>query len=786
MQNNTQSAPGAQAFHAASGPDVPPELKQYTQFVLWRLEPDPNRPDKPRKVPYQARTGKKASPTDPATWTDHATALVAYLAQPDRWAGIGFVFSEADPFVFVDLDGCRDPATRGYSEHAEAIHNALPGAWEVSQSGTGLHGVGYADAARLAGKKRKWTDTGGAKNECYLNARFMAIGGTGWEGRIEQDWTEALETWVPDGGPANDADPVDWIDQVRPGYDGPADDAELIQQARASKGLSGFGNTASFEQLWTADPALGQFYPDTEQGRAFDQSGADLALCNALAWWTGCNPVRMMRLFRQSVLWRDDERKARLAIVKAISDPNRKYYSRAEAALNNDPKQQLDEILIAAEQKIWFAGCTLIGPRNVIVDGRGIEYGPGAFNAAFGGKRFIIDGTGKITDEAWKAATRSTLWTVPKVDGYAFRPDRPTGEIVTDELGRTAVNVYVPARVDRMAGDPSPFLDHLARVIPDEGDRRILVEWMAHVVRFPGHKIPWAPLIQSVEGVGKNALKYVLTHAIGAPYVYAPNVKELGGSGGKFNAWMERKLLLFADEIKTDDKRDLIEILKPLISERQIEIQGKGVDQIMGDNPAHWLFFTNHKDAIPKTINDRRYAVFFSAIQSESDLMAAGMDDAYFACLYDDFLGVGEHDKHKRGLQIVADYLLNHPIERGAIPMRSPATTSTAEAVEVGRGWLEQMISDAVDASEPGFRDGWINTAAVGRVLRENGKTTPSPATMTAAITALGFKKLGQAGCGYHQDDPQNPNKRGVLYHRDATVNLADYGRSQAYDATTL
>lgn len=45
------------------------------------------------------------------------------------------------------------------------------------------------------------------------------------------------------------------------------------------------------------------------------------AQMNALAWWTGCNPVRMERLFNRSALARGNQRKTRLAIAKAIADP---------------------------------------------------------------------------------------------------------------------------------------------------------------------------------------------------------------------------------------------------------------------------------------------------------------------------------------------------------------------------------------------------------------------------------------------------------------------------------
>lgn len=440
------------------------------------------------------------------------------------------------------------------------------------------------------------------------------------------------------------------------------------------------------------------------------------------------------------------------------------------------------EFLTAEEQPLYFHGCTLIGPRNVIVDSKGIEYGPGSFNAAYGGKKFIIDSTGKVTDEAWKAATRSTLWTVPKVDGYAFRTDLPTGDIATDELGRTAVNVYVAARIDRMEGDPAPFLDHLARVLPDENDRRILLDYLAHNVRFPGFKIPWAPLIQSAQGVGKNAIKYVMTHAMGNHYTYAPNAKELGSSGSKFNAWMERKLFLIADEIKTDDRRDLIETLKPMISEETLEIQGKGVDQRKADNPANWVFFSNHKDAIPIGANDRRFSIFFSPLQTKADLDRAGMSDAYFSNLYDGFLG---NRTHRRGLKIMADYLFRYPIERGAIPMRAPPTSSTAEAIEAGRGWLEQMIAEAVDGEGNGFRGGWINTAAVGRLLRENRRDASANA-IGAAITALGYFRIAQAGRGWFADDPQNPGKRGVLWNTEPNASPARYEAAQGYGASPL
>ena len=91
---------------------------------------------------------------------------------------------------------------------------------------------------------------------------------------------------------------------------------------------------------------------------------------------------------------------------------------------------------------------------------------------------------------------------------------------------------------------------------------------------------------------------------------------------------MRGKVFILADEIKVNEKRHLVEVLKPLISEELIEVQSKGVDQEMEDNPACWAFFSNFKDAIPVSRNGRRYAVFFSPLQTEADLLARGMDES--------------------------------------------------------------------------------------------------------------------------------------------------------------
>lgn len=80
-------------------------------------------------------SGKAAACDKPETWTTFRHACVAlrrYTA-----AGIGFVFTSADPFCGIDLDKCRAKNGRIKDESIKLIHQIGSYA-EVSPSGDGL------------------------------------------------------------------------------------------------------------------------------------------------------------------------------------------------------------------------------------------------------------------------------------------------------------------------------------------------------------------------------------------------------------------------------------------------------------------------------------------------------------------------------------------------------------------------------------------------------------------------------------------------------------------------
>lgn len=435
------------------------------------------------------------------------------------------------------------------------------------------------------------------------------------------------------------------------------------------------------------------------------------------------------------------------------------------------PGDNLPPILSDLECKEYFANCFFIERMGLMLTPSGRFMNTTQFNGRYGGKLFVITPDGKTTDEPWKAATRSMLWTVPKVDHVRFLPLEPQFKLIEDQLGRLGVNTYIPVRIRSRRGDIMPFLRHMELMFPNETDRQIIYAYLAHNIKYPGFKIPWAPMIQSTEGVGKGFLIKCIERILGNMYVYRPKATELVKSGSTFNSWQRGKLMIVVDEIKVDEKRELIEILKPLITEDRAEIQSKGVDQDLEDNVANWVFFSNWKNAIPIYQNGRRFAVFYSVIQSKTDLLMRGMDDSYFNGLFMWLENGGD--------EIIADWLLGYPIDMGAIPRVAPETTSQAEAIRISRSPMELAIMNAINDGMPGFRNGYISSVAATARIKATGSRAPTQQTLHQILESLGYQDIGRADKQYGSE---SMSERSQIYAVSGVMTINNYARAQGYE----
>lgn len=156
------------AFLVPQFDNMPRELKEIPCWVVWRAEGGAGM--KPIKVPYDPTLpNSRAKSNDSQTWGTYEQALAAYLE--GGYTGIGIVLN-GDGLVGIDIDHCvvdGKPSSAAMS----LMHDLGVKYIEVSPSGTGIRGFGYAENL----EKGVNGTFNGLKVELYSNLRFLTVTG---------------------------------------------------------------------------------------------------------------------------------------------------------------------------------------------------------------------------------------------------------------------------------------------------------------------------------------------------------------------------------------------------------------------------------------------------------------------------------------------------------------------------------------------------------------------------------------------------------------------------------
>lgn len=727
-------------------------LAEYRQFILYRVAPSHPKPKKLSVSPY---TGAVIDAHDPAHWVDAETAISA----SSMWgAHVAYVLSGHDPFWLLDIDGAYSPE-RGWSDTAKTLCQYFNGAAiEVSTSNTGLHIFGRGTVPRH-----------GCRNatfglEFYTEKRFVALTGTNAVGSVSIDWSAHLSQFVPayfptPTGPSAADGAIGWTTEPLPEWRGPADDEELIARMRRQKGsaAAAFGGKATFDDLWTGDAvALARTMPDTSGARPYDASSADFTLALHLAWWTGGNCDRIERLMRRSGLVRAkwDEHATYLrefTIRRAVAANGSKCYVEKNA-LPVEAVQMTGTVvgpttsisaksrggtkyLDPAQQLDYFRDCVYVRELDKVLTPNGMLMTSAQFNGSYGGYVFKMDDANTaVTKKPWEAFVMSLAFEKPTVDKVFFNPRLPPRALI-EQHGQSAVNVWVPKFGERRPGNPQPFLDHVARLLPDPHDQRILLAYMAACVQHVGSKFRWAIVLQGVEGNGKSLTTECLSYALGADYVHTPRAAKL--LSDNFNSWQKNKLLIVINDFKADPKtqEEMMEALKPMITDTKIGIRDMNVAEMSVEVFCNYLFTMNSREGLKKHKNDRRYCVLFTDQQEVEDLDRCGMSGTYFAHLTR-WLDDG-------GYAIVADYLatvaIPDEINPATLCQRAPATSKLNEVFRAGLSGSAEIILGAADDGRVGLQGGYMSAAVVKQVLNDAGIKTAGPKAIARIMDEIGY-----------------------------------------------
>lgn len=763
-------------------------LSAYKQFVLYVARPDPLKPGKNKKFPVSP-DGIKIDCHDPLHWMSMQDALALVQSKPENW-GVAFVLTKADPFFFIDIDSALTQDR--WSPMAHDLCEAFAGcAVEVSNSGTGLHIIGAGVSPPHACRHPQFN------LEFYTERRFIALTGTNARGSAGHAARPECLQWLVDQffpvKPKGDFD--GWTEAPCEEWAGPADDSELLRRAMASKSAAGtFGGKATFADLWTANvEVLAKHFPaDTSSSYPYNASSVDSALAAHLAFWTGKDCERMQRLMRESALARpkwDDRDDYLERTILAACGVNKDVLTDKQLeppTLAVAPPVTEHVILAAQQEARLIEGSTFVSPEQQLEMWRGHVYirdsncvfvphaggeimSPAAFDAAYGGYTFITArDNGAKEKQAFKAFTQSQAVRQLQAASTCFRPLLPPGAIVHED-GRDLVNIYVPIVTPRLVGDAAPFWRHLRKLLPNERDRQIFMSYMAACIQHKGVKFQWAPLLQGCEGNGKTLFTRCVAFAIGRRFTHWPKASKLAA---QFNGWMYGKLFYGVEDIYTPRaKAEVIEELKPMITGDQLEIEGKGADQITRDICGNFLFNSNHKDAVRKGSGDRRFCIFYTAQQCSEDLHRDGMDEKYMAHIYRWLKGEGEYAQYgdNYGYRIVNELLTTWPIPNEFNPamecQRAPITSSTQEALAHGLGVVEAEIMEAIDEGLPGFAGGFISSTFIKRLFEEM-RLSITPTRRKLILDNMGYRPHPGLKDGRVNNVIMPDNTRPILYTR--------------------
>lgn len=191
-------------------------------------------------------------------------------------------------------------------------------------------------------------------------------------------------------------------------------------------------------------------------------------------------------------------------------------------------------------------------------------------------------------------------------------------------------NLWTGFAVTPREGSCSLFLAHIRDNIAS-GNKVIydyIIAWMAQCVQHPDELVGVALALRGSMGTGKGVFANGYGSLFGRHFMPLTQGSQLTG---KFNAHMKDKCLVFADEAFWAGDKQAEGVLKALITEPSLVIEGKGENAFKIKNHLHFIFATNNDWVAPAGPQERRFFVldvgekhmqdhaYFEAIQNELD-----------------------------------------------------------------------------------------------------------------------------------------------------------------------
>jgi putative DNA primase/helicase len=257
--------------------NVPMELQKLKQWVCWEAR---QRNERLTKVPVNPYTRRDISINEQDNWMTFEDAIAS--CEQNGLSGIGFVFTENDPYVGIDIDKCIDEQGN-FATFAREITLKINSYTERSPSGRGIHIICKAILPKGRNKNEK------LGLEMYDHSRYFTFTGDVVEGydEIHERAMSVIEVYNKHFASLEQKMEKNQAEGIRllKGQSNRKDILDILSRMKNSQTIM-----ALYQGQW--------------KNLYNSQSQADLAFCNALAFATGKDMNVMDRIFRESGLYR--------------------------------------------------------------------------------------------------------------------------------------------------------------------------------------------------------------------------------------------------------------------------------------------------------------------------------------------------------------------------------------------------------------------------------------------------------------------------------------------------
>ena len=732
---------------------IPQELKTIPRWVVWRLELWVKKDEKIvwKKVPYQT-SGRLAQVTNPKHWCSYNEAIDAYIM--DGFDGIGIAFDGSDGVHGIDLDKCIVDGT--ISPLAQELLDRVDGYAETSPSGTGIKLFTKSNLA-INGKK--------GNVEVYKEGRYFTVTGHTLNGHgllpdtiQDVDWfverhfgtNEALglESYK---SPLNDWD-LERVEIELLPFIGDLEPYDLWLQLGMALHHQGRGGEEWME-LWDKASRETSSYDRRELESKWDSfseqhgsGGGAITLASIIKKAGEFKKAEQTKTFdRCKVLIVDetDLEQLKTVVVEAI---------KAELGLDHISRNVLAGILKTKFKDLNFPisigdAKNLIKPK--IHEGVPEWLGDWVY-VTHEDKFFNVNSKRKVSQQGFgamfnrfcgddSAATLSLdLFRIPTPDKIIYLP---AADDLFELNGIECVNEYnknsppdVPASLS--AGDLKAIevvQAHLSMILVEQHAVEIMLSWMAYCVQNPGSKIRWAPLIKGIEGDGKSVLGNLMMGVMGMANVgiVSPSVLATG-----FTSWAAGRCVNVLEEIRMvgHNRHDVLNTIKPYITNDQVTIHPKGINEYVAPNTVNYIAFTNHHDALPLEDTDRRWWVQFTPFNNQGELAKVANSD-YFSNLFNAIRD------HSPGLR---KWLLEYQINPLFNPKgQAPSSLAKDQMINLNTSDEFGAVKDLIEEGGYGFNGKILSSKHLSTALSlMEDVEVPKSTALHKMLLKLGFSKM--------------------------------------------